>query len=516
MKTRKVKAKAVASWCASQKYSLDAVATNDEENAEFFRVLRMQILGEPASPSSMQSGSSDEPGTALEFMFLDLNKQSMQLLLQALYYHKSTHEIKKIVFHGCRIRDEEALELLSHLFSLYTHWIHVEISCLCQFLGNEQARILIMEIMKSKDLEHLNISSMGISDGLILWRDLLSSPHPATPHSIVMRSSRINFEHTNDFVFAAQSMTCDRRQLLKHLDLSACRMDDNSMRVVANGLRSMSVSLESLALKGNRLSPKSVPVLAQLIHDHHKLKALDLSMNTRLFALDDPATENAEEEIKKIIEAAIPVNNQGTTLERLVLSKTSVGENAAIMMIKALEHNTALEELDLNFCLLGERVMEQLAVSMPKISGLRELYLHGLHFNNRNAATNPHDQRQGLWTALQENTSLVKIQGLNMFLGAGRPELASEITQHLSERNQALYEARSMVEDDHPDQKRRTSTSSLSSVSSTGTKAKTTVKHKPAPPLWPRALQKLGRGNWTASAVYVFLQNNATTVAEFR
>lgn len=499
----------MASWCASQKYSIDAVAS-DEENAEFFRVMRMQILGGQPSPGS-SSGISRQPGT-LEFMFLDLNKQSMQLLLQALYYHNKTEEIKKIVFHGCRIRDEESLELLSHLFSIYTHWTHVEISCLCQFLGNEQARVLVMEIMKSKDLEHLNISSMGISDGLILWRDLLSSHHPATPRSIVMRSSRIDFEHTNDFVFAAKDLAYDRRKMLKHLDLSACRMDDRSMMTVSEGLRTMSINLESLALKGNRLSPKSIPVLAQLIHDHPQLKALDLSMNTRLFASDDPSAD--EEEMLKIIQAAIPVEDkQGScSLERLVLSKTSVGENAAILMIKSLEQNTALQELDLNFCLLGERVMEQLALSMPRIRGLRELYLHGLHFNSRNAATNPHDQRQTLWTALQENTSLVKIQGLNMFLGAGRPELASVIAEHLSERNQALHDARSMIDnDDHPCPKRSKDINATTTQYEKGSKKIS----KPTPRLWPFCLEKLGRGNWTASAVFLFLQNNASTVAEF-
>mmetsp|Transcript_14119 Transcript_14119/g.33829 ORF Transcript_14119/g.33829 Transcript_14119/m.33829 type:complete len:433 (+) Transcript_14119:619-1917(+) len=432
----------------------------------------------------------------------------MQLLLSALYYHKSTHEIKKIVFHGCRIRDAHALELLCHLFSVYTHWTHVELGFLCQFLGNEEARILIMEIMKSKDLEHLNISSMGISDGLILWRDLLSSPHQATPHSIVMRSSRINFEHTNDFVAAAQSFPCDRRQLLKHLDLSACRMDDASMRTVASGLSTMSVSLESLALKGNRLSPKSITVLAQLIHDHHKLRALDLSMNSRLFALDDPAVKNAEENIKKVIEAAIPVHKGASSLGRLVLSKTSVGEKAAIMMIKALEKNTTLKELDLNFCLLGENVMEQLVVCLPQITGLRELSLHGLHFSKRNAASNPHELRSKLWTALQANCSLVKMQGLNMFLGAGRSELASEITEHLSERNQALFEARSMVEDYHPPGQ-----ANYDKVSGNNSQK---VNKTPPPPLWPYCLKKLGRGNWTASAVFTFLQNNAKAVADFQ
>mmetsp|Transcript_8834 Transcript_8834/g.11748 ORF Transcript_8834/g.11748 Transcript_8834/m.11748 type:complete len:483 (+) Transcript_8834:113-1561(+) len=476
--------------CASQKYTIEAVA-KDEENAEFFRVLRLQLLG------------SDKPCTALEFTFLDLNKQSIQLLLQAFYYHKSTHEIKKIVFHGCRIRDEESLELLSHLFSLYTHWTHVEISCLCQHMGNEEARILIMEIMKSKDLDYLNISSMGLSDGLIFWRDLLSSPHPATPRSIVMRSSRVNFEHTNDFIEMAKSLQCDRRQTLKHLDLSACRIDDTSMRIVVSGLSSMNVSLESLALKGNRLSPKSIPVLAQLIHDHRGLKALDLSMNTRLFATDDPAITNAEANIQKIIEAAIPVSaDDGEvqhSLERLVLSKTGVGENAAIVMIKALEKSPVLQELDLNFCLLGEKVMEQLGKSLPRFTGLRELYLHGLHFNHRNAATNPHDQRQTIWKALQENTSLVKIQGLNMFLGAGRPELASAITEHLSERNKAMHEARSMIDDGHP------------SNTNTFTGDKTS---KPGPRLWPRCLEKLGRGSWTASALYLFLQNNASGIAD--
>ena len=461
----------------------------DDTNAEFFRVLRYQLLpdAEEEKPKKVC--------TALEFEFMDLNKRSIQLLLQAFYYHKSTHEIKKIVFHGCRIRDEESLELLSHLFSLYTHWTHVEISCLCQFLGNEQARVLIMEIMKSKDLDYLNISSMGLSDGLILWRDLLSSPHPATPRTIVMRSSRVNFEHTNDFIEMAKSIQCDRRrQTLKNLDLSACRMDDSSMRIVSAGLRSMKVSLETIALKGNRLTYKSIPVLAQLIHDHPQLKALDLSMNTRLFATDDPATTNSEDNIQKIIEAAIPSDNEERhALEHLGLSKTSVGEKTAIAMIKALENNRRLKELDLNFCLLGESVMGQLSESLPRITGLRELYLHGLHFNRRNAATNPHDQRQALWTALQANTSLVRIQGLNMFLGAGRPDLASEIMDHLSQRNQALHDVKLML-DDHPE-------GGATSL-------------KPGICLWPQCLEKVSRGGWTGSAVYTFLQNNASTIAD--
>ena len=480
-------------WCSGQRYTTEAIA-GDEENAEFFRVLRMQILGEDAESSSMigvENYIASQPESSLEFMFLDLNKHSMQLLLQALYYHKSVHDIKRIVFHGCRIRDDASLELLAQLFHLYTHWTYVEISCLCQGLGNEQARILIMEIMKCKDLEHLNISSMGISDGLILWRDMLSSPHPASPSSIVIRSSRINFDHAKEFL-SLLPLPYDKRHTLKYLDLSACRMDDRAMIVIADGLGFMGIMLESLTLKGNRLSPQSIPVLAQLIDDHKFLKSLDLSMNTRLFQTED---RKAAANLENIIRAAIP-EDSSRSMKRLLLSKTSVGETAAIMMLKAVEQNCILQELDLNFCLLGERVMEQLVESLPRMKALRQLFLHGLHFNQRNAASHPHDQRQALWKALQENTSLVLLQGLNMFLGAGRPELASFILDHLSERNTAMHEARSFMEYGDLSDDRKVRTGRL------------------LPTLWPRCLEKLGRGSWTASAVYLFLQQHACVVAK--
>lgn len=486
-------------WCAGHKYTTEAVS-GDDENAEFFRVLQTQLTGHPA-PSSPTASRSPKMklGTSLEFMFLDLNKQSMQILLQGLSECKSVGEIKKIVFHGCRIRDQASLELLGHLFHLYRHWTHVEISCLCQGLGNEQSRVLLMEIMKSKGLEHINISSMAMSDGLIFWRDLLSSPHPASPSSIVMRSSRIAFDHTQDFLsnMALIRPPKQHRHSLKHLDLSACRMDDRALEIVASGLRTMNISLESLILKGNRLSHKSIPAIAQLIRDHEMLKALDLSMNTRLFSGDEPGTEA---NIDKVIKAAIS-EDSSSSLEKLFLSKTSVGEKAAISMIKALERNTVLHELDLNFCLLGEKVMEQLVFSLPKMRSLRLLLLHGLHFNQRNAANQPHARRQALWNALQENISLVKIQGLSMFLGAGRPELASEIQNHLSARNRALHEAGSIHADDD------------NLVIASGKK---NLRKRPAPALWPFCLQKLGRGDWSASAIYLFLQNNAGALEKLR
>ena len=474
------------SWCSGQRYTTEAIAA-DEDNAEFFRVLRKQLLREASSPSLSNGQSelmSSDQEYSLEFMFLDLTKQSMQLLLQALHYHKSVDIIKKIVFHGCRIRDQASLELLAQLFHFYTHWKHVEISCLCQGLGNEQARVLIMEIMKSKDLEHLNISSMGISDGLIFWRDMMSSSQSAFPRSIVMRSSRINFDHTEEFLSLSSRQNAEP-YLLKHLDLSACRMDDTAIDMIASGLRTRNISLESLALKGNRLSPKSIPILAQLINDHRDLKSLDVSMNTNLFSADN---EIATVNLQKIIRAAIP-EDSSRSMKRLVLSKTSVGEAAAIMMIKSVEKNATLQELDLNFCLLGEKVMEQLVESLPRMTALRQLLLHGLHFNQRNAANHPHDQRQALWKALQENTSLVLLQGLNMFLGAGRPELASVILEHLSERNRAMHEARSLL---------------IRRDESIG---RIIVGRLPLSS-WPTCLEKLGRGNWTASAVYMFLQCN--------
>ncbi|KAL7581761.1 hypothetical protein ACA910_022296 [Epithemia clementina (nom. ined.)] len=485
-------------WCSGQKYTTEAIS-GDEENAEFFRVLTTQLLGdEPLSspsqscPATSSRSSTSQSKASLEFMFLDLNKSSMQLLLQALHFHKSVHNIKRLVFHGCRIRDQASLELLAQLFHLYTHWTYVEISCLCQGLGNEQARILIMEIMKCKNLEHLNISSMGISDGLILWRDVLSSSNSASPSSVVVRSSRINFDHTREFL-SLLPMSAEKHHPLKHLDLSACRMNDHDMEMIAAGLRKMNVNLESLTLKGNLLSARSVPIIEGLLNDHKSLKSLDLSMNTRLFMEDD---QESALSIESLIRAAIPEDNS-RSMKRLVFSKTSVGDSAAIMMIKAVEYNITLQELDLNFCLLGERVMEQLVESLPRMRSLRQLLLHGLHFNQRNAATNPHDQRQVLWKALQENTSLILLQGLNMFLGAGRPELASVILEHLSERNQAMHKVRSLMGREG---------------SSNGEKVDS---RKLMPSLWPRCLEKLGKGSWTASAVFIFLQSNVTDLSKY-
>jgi hypothetical protein len=180
---------------------------------------------------------------------------------------------------------------------------------------------------------------------------------------------------------------------LQKLDLSFCRVDDNGISLLANALANRNGSLLQLNLGHNQIT--SVGVRA-LVDDN--VEAVKTLTKLRL------AGNLIRSEGATILADALG-RNAMPSLKRLDLNGCCIDDDGFVALVSALEQNTSLHILNLQYNLFAERGYMALAESLPKIKGLQQMHISG--YGGFPSTTLPL-----LLEGFRKNTSLVEVDML--------------------------------------------------------------------------------------------------------
>jgi hypothetical protein len=114
------------------------------------------------------------------------------------------------------------------------------------------------------------------------------------------------------------------------------------------------------------------------------------------------------------------------SLKRLDLGCCRIDDDGFVTLVSALEQNTSLQILNLQYNHLGERGFMALAESLPNIKGLQQLYFSIGSNESFQSTTLPL-----LLEGFRKNTSLVEVN----IIGSGAPGDAIQEIKFLGQRN---------------------------------------------------------------------------------
>jgi Ran GTPase-activating protein (RanGAP) involved in mRNA processing and transport len=184
--------------------------------------------------------------------------------------------------------------------------------------------------------------------------------------------------------------------LLK-IDLSQCRLRDDDVSTLAQKLVSQNKTLQKLALGWNSITSTGVGMLLETMEQNNN-SITDLDLQRNQYIGDEGAS----------LLARSLGNNALPNLTRLSLSSCGIGDDGFIALVSALEQNTSLLHLDLQYQYnlgFNERAYLALAKSLPEIKVLQRV---DLYWCTALASAMPL-----LLEGLRENTSLFRFHVAN-------------------------------------------------------------------------------------------------------
>jgi Ran GTPase-activating protein (RanGAP) involved in mRNA processing and transport len=198
---------------------------------------------------------------------------------------------------------------------------------------------------------------------------------------------------------------------LHQLDLSSCGLNDQGISLVANALVARNASILTLNLNYNNFTSAGVRALVE--DSMVVMKTL-----TKLSLWGNPIRSEGA----TILADALG-SNAMPSLKRLHLGFCGIGDDGFVAVVSALEQNTSLQILELQYNLIAERGYMALAESLPNIKGLQQI----------NFSVNACFQSTTvplLLEGFRKNTSLVEV----VILGCLRVDCLQEI-KFLGHRN---------------------------------------------------------------------------------
>jgi Ran GTPase-activating protein (RanGAP) involved in mRNA processing and transport len=151
----------------------------------------------------------------------------------------------------------------------------------------------------------------------------------------------------------------------QQLDLRICGLYDQGISVLANALAIRNFMILELNLGYNEIT--SVGVRALVDDNMEAVKSL-----SKLFLSGSPVKSEGA-----IILADALGHNAMPSLKRLSLGWCSIDDDGFVAIVLALEQNTTLQILNLQYNNFGERGYMALAESLPNIKGLHQLNIRG-------------------------------------------------------------------------------------------------------------------------------------------
>jgi Ran GTPase-activating protein (RanGAP) involved in mRNA processing and transport len=181
------------------------------------------------------------------------------------------------------------------------------------------------------------------------------------------------------------------------INLSNCHLRDDDVSMLAQRLCSQNTTLQKLSLSSNFITSTGVRMLIETMEQSsHHITDLELATNNRI------GNEGASLLARSLGKNALP------NLTRLSLSPYSIGDDGFIALVSALEQNTSLLHLDLQYQYnlgFNERAYLALAKSLPEIKVLQRV---DLYWCTALASAMPL-----LLEGLRENTSLFRFHVAN-------------------------------------------------------------------------------------------------------
>jgi hypothetical protein len=205
---------------------------------------------------------------------------------------------------------------------------------------------------------------------------------------------------------------------LQKLDLNGCRLVDQGISLLANALVTRNASILELDLRWNRITTVGIRAL---VDDMEAMINL-----TKLSLWGNPITSEGA----TILADALG-RNAMPNLQQLDLGWCGIDDDGFVALVFALEHNTSLQILDLQYNYFGERSFMALAESLPTIKGLQEISIALYETDDSSLELEP--TLPLLLEGFRKNTSLVKVAIEGYTLGEWSREL-----KFLGRRNQFI------------------------------------------------------------------------------
>jgi Ran GTPase-activating protein (RanGAP) involved in mRNA processing and transport len=229
-------------------------------------------------------------------------------------------------------------------------------------LGSAGLAEISLGLYHNTSIKTLDLSTNGLGDieSANVLRELIRRNQTITSLSIARNFFGGNAAKVRSILEGVSSNTA-----LRQLDLSLCGLDNRNVSVLSNALTSRNTSILELNLHNNRIN--SMGVRALVGGNMEKMKTLT---NLRL-SCSPIGSEGAT-----ILADALRLNAM-PSLKRLCLGSCGIEDDGLVALGLALEHNTSLQVLDLQYNRFGERGVFALAGSLPNIKGLQQINFMG-------------------------------------------------------------------------------------------------------------------------------------------
>jgi Ran GTPase-activating protein (RanGAP) involved in mRNA processing and transport len=239
----------------------------------------------------------------------------------------------------------------------------------------------------STSIKTLDLTRNGLDDieSANVLRELLRRNKTITSLCIDENAFGLNAAATRSIVEGVRSNTA-----LQKLDLFQCGLDDRCFSLLANALAIRNTSILELVLNLNIIT--SVGVRALVDDNMEAVKTL-----TKLCLSRNPIRSEGARILADALERNVMPN-----LKQLDLWGCIIDDDGLVALVSALEQNTSLQILDLQYNSFGERGFMALAESLPNIKGL-----HQIELTTENASFQ--STLPLLLEGFRKNTSLVKV-----------------------------------------------------------------------------------------------------------
>jgi hypothetical protein len=301
--------------------------------------------------------------------------------------NEKQHKLELLTLHRIDLDYNTTFEIIDQL----SRWSQVEVDN-CQ---GDHMHSLLEAILKHANIKQLSISGEELDEASIgALRDGIAGDS----HGLQELSLTIDMSRESTCAIVCEGIN---RSSLAKLDLSQCDFSPDSIEVLCTALQSNS-TLISLNLEMCRLDDNEVAGIVQSLESNQQLSELSLGMN---YAEDDAmlAVCNLLRSPRSGLKSLnFSQQNPGTldlisfaaalsenrTLQRIDFRESFVQHAHVAALTEALNHNTTVQELNLENCGLTNSMLSILVERLDGWSGLVKLYLRDNECRNQlDAAT---------------------------------------------------------------------------------------------------------------------------------
>ena len=293
-----------------------------------------------------------------ELNLTDVNNDGLKALASAL--HQNSKIIGRITLSVCGIKDSGAADLAQ---ALREDHCFQKITLSESEVSGAVAAVLLQSLINNSSLQEFSLTNqIGSSKHRIFCEQIEDTAVPQTllKPNFCLFLSRVNIIKDGAVALANILHKCSSFSCMCNID------DDDGITHIIQGLSNNS-TFQSIDLSHIKIDCERAAALSQLLHGT-TLQKLTLSYSK----LGDNEATEISQNLK-----------QNCTLKRLsLLGKNTISRNGTLVLACALQQNSALEILILISCHVGNGGATALAQLLHCNSTLQELILHDVHIGD--------------------------------------------------------------------------------------------------------------------------------------